>query len=274
MKTYTITGCTGYIGSQLLEHLSKDKDNYIYGIVRRGSNVQLKGENIEYVLYDGTEDSIKDAIAKSDYVVHLGALYTTANDENSASNLIRSNILFSTQIFNIAKEVNQGAVIASASTFSALDGNGMYAPSTLYAATKASVESIAHYYKELSVHFLTFPDTYGPNDWRNKIHNIVLRNENWPFQFNSSHSQEMRLLHVEDVIGHLLASLQDNSKGVKIHDIYAEGTLTTLGELSTLLTDKECLFNGSAIDVDIPHEPREISEPTGYTNKHEKLNFN
>lgn len=273
MKTFTVTGGTGYIGSKLLEYLSKNEDNYIYSIVRENSIPKVERDNIEYVVYDETEKSLETPIKHSDYIIHLGALYTTADDEASTKNLIDSNILFSTLIFNVANRMNKNAAIASASTFSALDGKGVYAPPTLYAATKSAVETIAHYYKDLSVHFLAFPDTYGPGDWRNKIHNILARNQVWPFQFKSSSSQEMRLLHVEDIIGHLLASLQDNSKGVKTHDIYAEGVLTTLGELSKLITDKECLFNENELNVDIPSQPREVSTPTGYTNKHDEIKF-
>lgn len=267
MTKYTVTGATGYIGSKLLEKLSRDKENHIYAIIRDTSVGKVKEMNIEYIVYDGTEESLKNPLANSDYLVHLGALYTTGDDEESTNQLINSNILFSTQLFNVANEVNQDIVIASASTFSSLDVNGDYSPSTLYAATKKAVEDIAHYYKNLSIHFLTLPDTYGPDDWRPKIHNIVKKNKEWPFTFRSPGEQEMRLLHVDDIIGHLLYSLKENSKGVHYHDIYIEGDLVNLRELSYLLTDKECLFSEGDI-VKIPKRAREISKKTGYKNKH------
>lgn len=272
-KFYTVTGGTGYIGSKLLEHLAKDENNYIYAIVRENSKAKFEAKNVEYVVFDGTEESIQNTIEISDYLIHLAALYDTRNDEQTTKNLIDSNILFSTMLFNVANRVNKDIIITSASTFSALDGEGTYAPSTLYAATKSAVETIAHYYKDLSVHFLTFPDTYGPGDWRTKVHNLVLRNQKWPFEFRSHSEQQIRMLHIEDVIGHLLASLDDKEKGVHIHDIYSTGALITLKELSEELTENECLFNDSAEIVKIPLNPRDISKPTGYETRHKKVKF-
>ena len=272
-NTYAITGGTGYIGSKLIEHLSNDKDNFIYAIIRESSTPKILRNNVCYVIYDGTEKSLEQALSLSDYLIHLGALYTTSNDETSTINLINSNIIFSTQLFNVAQRLNPNLVITSASTFSFLDGDGNYEPATLYATTKKAVEDIAHYYKDLSIHFLTFPDTYGPDDWRPKIHNILAKNNSWPFEFRSPGEQEMRLMHVEDIIGHLLSSLNNGEKGVHIHDIYAEGILVNLRELSKLITDKECLFNDNGVIVEIPKKAREISKKTGWMNKHKTFNL-
>lgn len=272
-KVYTVTGGTGYIGAQLLAHLCKKDENTIYAIVRENSKRLVGAENIIYIEYDGTEASLEGALEKSDYLVHLGALYTTRTDEKSVNDLISSNILFSTLLFNVANRVNPDIVIASASTFSSLDENGEYAPASLYAATKKAVEDIACFYSNLSIHFLTFPDTYGPGDWRPKVHNLVRKNQEWPFQFRSPKHQEIRMLHIEDVIGHLLSSLEDNSKGTHIHDIYAEGTLITLEELSKVLTDKECLFSETASVVELPKRARDNSKKTGYKNKYNRVKF-
>lgn len=275
MKTYTVTGATGYIGLKTIEHII-DKGDSVFAIVRESSLIPSFMENnelVNLVYYNGNEDDLSYPIKNSDCIIHLGALYTTAEDEESTIDLINSNILFSTQIFNVAKRVNPEAVIASASTFSSLNGDGEYSPSTLYAATKSAVETIAAYYSELSIHFLTFPDTYGPGDWRSKIHNILAKNESWPFQFRSSSKQKMRMLHIEDIIGHLLTSVENDSKGVYIHDIYAEGILVNLKQLSEAITDKECLFDESSSIVEIPNGKRIESVSTGYKNKHEELKF-
>lgn len=266
-KTYTVTGGTGYIGSKLIESLSADSNNKVIGIIRPGSKIKVESENVEYVVFDGSEKSIENSIKDSDYLIHLAALYDTRNTEESTRNLIESNITFSTMLFNIADRVNQNIIISTASTFSSLDGAGNQSPSTLYAATKSAVEMIAKYYTRLSVHFLTFPDTHGPGDWRNKIHNILERNTSWPFKFNSSAEQQIRIMHIDDIIGHLLASLQLKEKGVHIHDIYEDAELLTLRELSELVTMGECLFNESAEIIKIPENARSISTKTGYKSK-------
>lgn len=272
-NVYAITGGTGYIGSKLIEHLSNYKDNIIYAIIRKSSSPKVLKDNVHYVVYDGTEKSLEQVLSVSNYLIHLGALYTTNHNEISTISLINSNIVFSTQLFNVATRVNPDLTIATASTFSFLDGDGNYNPATLYAATKKAVEDIAHYYTNLSIHFLTFPDTFGPGDWRPKIHNILSKNTKWPFEFRSPGEQEMRLMHVEDIIGHLLSSLNNGEKGVHVHDIYAEGILVNLRELSKLITDKECLFNDKGVIVEIPKKAREISKKTGWINKHKTFNL-
>lgn len=272
-KVYAVTGATGYIGSKTIEHLSKDSDNLIYAIIRENSVPKVLNDNIQYVTYDGTENSLVSALAEADYLIHLGALYTTSTDEQSTIDLINSNILFSTQLFNVANSVNKDLVISSASTFSSLDENGEYAPATLYAATKQAVEDIAHYYKDLSIHFLTFPDTYGPGDWRPKIHNILAKNTTWPFEFRGNENQEMRIMHVSDIIGHLLKSMENDEKGVHIYDIYTDGVLLTLRELSELVTDEECLFNEEAELTLIPKLGRKNSKITGHRNEHNFFNM-
>lgn len=272
-KIYTVTGGTGYIGSKLLEYLSEQEDTQVYAIIRKGSKPKIIKENIIYIQYDGTEESIQHVIYYSDYLIHLGALYTTNIDEKSTEDLIISNIMFSTKLFNIVNRINKNLIITTASTFSFLNENGEYAPTTLYSATKKAVEDIAMFYKDLSIHFLTLPDTYGPGDWRPKIHNILMKNKSWPFIFRSRSDQEIRLMHVEDVIGYLLGSLELTGKGVHIHDIYVEGDLLTLKQLSERITIMDCEFTESAELTKIPKKVRKESVDINYKKKHEWAKF-
>lgn len=272
-KVYVVTGATGYIGSQLVKSLVKE-GHFVEVLVREDKDYpEFKNESVMVTVYNKDESSIEHAVEWADHVIHLGALYTTENHEQATIDLIESNVLFSTQLFNAVRNINPDVTIAIASTFSSLGKNGELAPTTLYAATKSAVETIASYYKDLSIHFLTFPDTYGPNDWRPKIHNILMKNNVWPFQFRSPSNQMMRLMHVEDIIGHLISSGFDNSKGVHFHDIYDEGTLISLKGLSELITNKECLFNDDTEIIEIPKFAREISKFTGYKNKHKEIKF-
>lgn len=269
---YTVTGGTGYIGSKALEELSKS-NNLVYAIVRENSRKKIIKDNIIYVVFDGTEESIKLPISESGYLVHLAASCDMGTDEKSVSNLINSNIGFSTLLFNTANKFNKDIVISCASTFSNLDKDGNYEPITLYAATKKAVEDIACHYKDLSIHFLSIPDNYGPNDWRPKVHNLILRNTEWPFEFRSPEKQPIRIMHVNDVIGHFIKSFDNNNKGVHFHDIYSEGILLTLKEFSKIITDKECTFNNEENIIEIPLEARDISKKTGYINKYKNVDF-
>lgn len=269
MTKYIVTGATGFMGSRLIDKLLQDPDNYIYAVVSQKQRELPKLPNIEYVVYDYTESSLEKAIKDSDYLIHFAAVCN--RDETIPENvdeMILSNIAFSTHIFNTANRVNKSISIAIASTFSSLDERGNYYPETLYAATKAAVEKIAEYYRDLSIHVFTIPDTYGPLDPRPKVHNLLKHNTEWPFQFKSPSFQEIRLLHVEDVIGHILTAIKIKYRGVTYYDIYSTGILMTLKELKEKITDKECVFTEDAKLLPIPKEPRFESRTTNYKNKY------
>lgn len=270
MAKYTITGATGYLGHQMLTKLAADDNNYIYAIVRKDSNIKTIKDNVEYIIYDGSEVALEHAIENSDHIIHFGALYDTRKDAGVTKNLIMSNILFSTQIFNVAERLNPAISIVSASTFSALNEHQQYQPSTLYAASKRAVEDLACAYN-LPIHFLTLPDTCGPDDWRPKIHNILKKHKGpEPFEFRSGLSQEMRIMHVEDVIGHALSVLENKENGVHIYDIYATAELITLRDLGLIVTEQECVSTTDSV-VKIPKQAREVSKLTGYENKYKSF---
>lgn len=273
MRKIVVTGATGYIGHKLIEKLLQEGSNYIYAVVREDSNIRIEeNDNLEYVFYDGTEISLVDCISDSESIIHLGALYSTKTDPETTIDLINSNILFSTQIFNVANTYNKNISIVSASTFSQLSETLEYSPATLYAATKKAVEVIAEYYKDLSINFVTLPDTYGPGDWRNKVHNLAMKSPY--FEFRSPKNQEISLLYIEDVLGHLLSISNVKYKGTHFYDIYATGTKLTLEELAPHI----CKGNYKFLEINdlvlLPAFERQTSEYSGYENQYINIKEN
>lgn len=268
-KIYTVTGATGYIGGELVKYLlSKEETLKIYAIVREESKIKdyLINEKVVIVKYKKEEDLI-EAIKDSDYCIHLAALYTKNNTEEDINNLIDSNIKLSSHIFNMANNYNKNISIVSASTFSSLNEESEISPHTFYAATKTCVEIIAKFYKDLSIKFLTFPDTYGPNDDRPKIHNILNKNKEWPFTFNSNENQKMYIMCIYDLINCILLALEDKDKGVSIYDVFLNADLITLKELTKLLNiEEKCRFNNEAKTTLLPNKNRgkSINYRNGY----------
>lgn len=268
MTKYVITGATGYMGSRLISQLEKDENNYIYAIVSpRHKNIKNK-KNVEYIIYDGTEKSLELPIQNSDYLIHLAAVAYKTSSPDEINNMLDSNVKYSSHLFNVANRLNKNIVISIASTFSSLNVNSDYYPETFYAATKKCIEMIAEYYRDLSIHIYTIPDTFGPNDNRPKVHNLLKNNTTWPFIFKSRSSQLIRLLHVDDVLGNILEGQLNNSSGTHYHDIYSEGILLTLKDIKNIMTDKECIFTEDSVVLDIPLKPREHSTKTGYKIKY------
>lgn len=245
MVNVLVTGGNGFIGGRLLRQLvSNTRTGNIYAVTRKGSaNAHLpESLRISQVVYDGTADSLKEAVADSDYIIHLGALYSTRQDDTTADALIASNISFTVHLLQAAAAVNPDASIVSTSTFSAYDGDYRYAPQSLYAATKKAVEVLAAAYP-LRTSFLRLPDTYGPGDWRAKVHNLLRKavtDREVSFSFQKPQEQVVNLAHVDDVITALIhvAQLRRHTEpGVQVYDLFYPSNDVSLGELAQLIIE-------------------------------------
>lgn len=240
---YAVTGGNGFLGSRLVKRLL-DEDHTVKAIVRANSSHAVldgfKNDNLSFVEYDGTADSLVSAVENADYVIHLAALFTTKSDNDSVSALMKSNVDFSVNLFQAVRDFNPEAGIVSASTFSAFDANGEYAPQTVYAATKAAVETLAPAFG-VKVSFLRLSDTYGSNDWRTKIPNLVRDaiKRNDTFGFMSPAEQKINLTHFDDVVDALILAGEQirasEDPKVVAYDLFYPENEIDLGEMADLL---------------------------------------
>lgn len=251
---YLVTGGNGYIGSHLIKHLHADPSvDKIYAITRQGSaNSRLpSNDRIIRVEYDGSAGSLYKAVEDSDRVAHLGALYTTSTDEGSVARLVEANIEFSVNLFHAISVCKPEVCLVSTSTFSAFDGEYRYRPQSFYAATKAAVEILAEGFP-IRTSFLRLPDTYGPGDWRNKVHNILktaIDQGELTFAFKKPHDQVVNLIHVEDVVRailHTLRLLENEDTVEQPFDLFYPQNTMTLGEMV------EIVIKNSLIGVSFP----------------------
>lgn len=249
---YSVTGGTGFLGEHLIKRLLSE-GHEVNSIVRSGNssaheNLENK-ESLNIFEYDGTRDSLIAAVEDTDYIIHLAALFTTRKDENSVKNLMKSNIDYSVNLLSAIDEFNPDAGFVSASTFSAFDNEGDYNPQSFYAATKHAVEVLAAGFDVKAI-FLRFSDTYGTNDPRTKIMNLVrdaVKN-NKEFSFQSPADQKINLTHYDDVVDALIEAAkqarEDAKPTVKSYDLFYPENEITLGEMADILnTGKSTLLN-------------------------------
>jgi nucleoside-diphosphate-sugar epimerase len=178
-KKYLISGGSGFIGSNLAKKIV-DLGNEVHIIIIPSCNIDLlKGyeENIIFHEYDGTYHSLDNAIknSKPDVVFHLASVFISQHKPNDVENLISSNILFGTQLVEAMVQNEVYRLINTGTSWQHYH-DAAYSPVNLYAATKQSMEDIIKYYYEadkLSALHLKLFDTYGPNDPRPKLMNLL-----------------------------------------------------------------------------------------------------
>jgi len=206
-KKYLISGGSGFIGSHLAKRLI-DLGNEVHIIIRPSSNIDLlKGyeDNIIFHEYDGTYYSLDNAIknSKPEIVFHLASLFISQHNPADIEKLIFSNILFGTQLVEAMVQNGVRKLINTGTSWQHYN-NSEYDPVNLYAATKQAMEDIIKYYCEAdklcAIHLKLF-DTYGPNDPRPKLMNLLKRAiRSGEVLEMSGGEQLIDLVYVDDVV--------------------------------------------------------------------------
>ena len=170
-----LTGGNGYIGSNLLRKLIYS--NYqVDLIVRPQSNLSIIADLIKHCnvyRFKGNSLEMVKIFKKSKprVVIHLAAHSTYENCYGNIKNLIKSNILFGTQILEAMSSTSVNYLINTGSYWQH-QKNLSYHPNSLYAATKESFQNIISFYtKTFPIKSITLKlfETYGPYDFRKKI---------------------------------------------------------------------------------------------------------
>ena len=188
MPKALITGISGFVASNLAIKLENEGWDII-GIKRSSSKLNALAEKknrIKLYNYDGSNDSLKSAFSnKPDVVFHVASWYLREHKEEQISELLQSNITFSSQLAENA--INSGCKnFINTSSFTLFDKNGNYAPDSLYSATKKAFCDILEYYsncKNLNIITLYLYDNYGANDLRQKLF--------WLFDQSANHGKKI-----------------------------------------------------------------------------------
>ena len=171
-----LTGASGFIGSELLKDLSQKHKLYI--ILRK--NINYKSKNIKVLKFkDNFDLNKKLRNIKIDAVIHCATHYVKNHKFEDLKKLSDSNILFGNIILENLENMNTKIFINFSTVWEDYNRkkNNFY---NLYSAYKRAFKSLITFYKnkffKIKFFDIVISDTFGENDRRKKIINIMRSN--------------------------------------------------------------------------------------------------
>ncbi len=204
MYKILLTGSSGFIGSEILDQLSKK--NIIYITQRNKKKVNKKNnQNIKQIYFKNYDNlNFKLSKLKIDIVIHCATHYIknhTAKDikKLSESNILLGNIILENlRVMKVKKFIYFTTVWEN---YNSIKKNYF----NLYAVYKSIFKEIISYYKKnlssIKFYNLSISDTFGKIDKRKKIINILKLNYKKNKNTNIlSKNLYLNLLNVEDIV--------------------------------------------------------------------------
>ena len=214
MNKILLTGSTGFIGSALVKNLSQN--NKIYVILRTKKKIKISNNinKIFFTNYSELDKKIKKI--KVDVIIHCATHYVKSHKINDLEKLSNSNILLGNILLDNLITMKVKKFINFTTVWENYDGkkNNFF---NLYSVYKKAFSHLINYYdgilKNVKFYNLTISDTFGEQDKRKKIINILKINykKNLITKIVSK-NLFLNLLNVEDIINAVKIILNNKSK--------------------------------------------------------------
>lgn len=211
-----LTGATGFLGGHVVPAL-RTLGWSVAAIVRPESTPErvsaLRNAGCVTYVHDGGRPSLERIVeaVQPTCTWHLAAHFVAVHAASDLAPLIHANVEFGALLLDVLSDRIETPAVVTVGTAWQQHNNAVYAPMSLYAATKQAFDSFAAFYagvrKMRIVECLLF-DTFGPNDPRRKLL-WALSNAattQVPLKLSGDGSQFMDLLHVEDVVRALIVA--------------------------------------------------------------------
>lgn len=267
MKRVLITGVTGYIGSHLARKLLADCE--VYGLAREPLNTEYIAdikERLHLLRYDGSYESVERVMRESapDVVYHLATYYTGAHNADVTPKMLAANVMLGGYLLEAMCACGFRSLVYATSIMAHYQGEE-YRPLNLYAATKQALSDLLAYYTDaglLSAVTLVLSDTYGPDDRRPKILNLIRKSAGRGEHIAlSDGGQDYDVVYIDDVVRAFRMAgerVQTSATQNETFQICAEKPLCLRDTV-----DKMLLLNGATMDAgwgERPTAAREIRE--------------
>ena len=214
-----ITGCTGFIGSNILTKFQNSKRIYII-LRNKKKNKKFKNKNIKIINYKNYDElNKKISKIKAELIIHTATHYAKTHNQKDLKEFSNSNILFGNIILENLKSMKTKKFINFSTVWEDYNGikNNYF---NLYSAYKKAFSKILNFYrnkfKKVKFYELMLSDTFGKNDNRLKIINVLRKN----YKSNTetkiiSKNLYVNFLNVEDITNAVYLIYKKNIKPAK-----------------------------------------------------------
>tara|TARA_Y100001970_G_C14239469_1_gene863980 strand:- start:2103 stop:2954 length:852 start_codon:yes stop_codon:yes gene_type:complete len=213
MQNILITGSSGFIGSNILLNIFNKHNIYITS----RSKISIKLKELKVIHYKNHLDLNKKLKKiKIDIIIHCGTHYVKNHNVSDINKLTLANIEFGVILLENLKSMGVKKFINFSTVWQNYNGKQDIAYN-LYSAFKLSYSKILDYYigKYSFIRFynLFISDTYGENDNRSKIINLIKQNIRNKKKIRIvSKKLSMNLLNVKDIVAAVRIIVDKNVK--------------------------------------------------------------
>lgn len=211
-----VTGGTGFIGAHLVRRLLSDGDE-VHMLVRQGGTATVP-RGVTAVVDPGTTAGLASILGtlRPATCFHLATKFVAQHRAEDVEDLVTTNVGFATRVAEALPPADRPIFVNTGTAWQHVEG-AAYRPSSLYAATKQAFQDVLTYYAEagrLRVVNLKLVDTYGPEDERPKLVNVLLDAARTGSTVEMSPGEQLiDLLHVDDAVEAFLHARSEAHSG-------------------------------------------------------------
>lgn len=264
-----VTGATGYIGRALVRRMTAE-GRAVHALVRSTSDTKGLPVGCRVHHCDGDMRGLMRLVrsVRPTTIFHLASLVLSSQHTSDLVDpLLEANVVLGARLAEAATVGGVARFINTGSFSQRMTADG-YDPLNLYAAAKQACQDLLEYYANatpLRVMTLVLFDTYGPDDSRPKIVNLLGQAYRLGKSLDLSPGrQRMDLVHIDDVVSAFLHAerLMSGSAVPRSGAVYAvrSGRAPTLREIVEICAKAwggrpVVRFGGR------PYRPREVMKP-------------